>query len=319
MAASLTAGVLAATGLLALGPTSQAATARQAEKLDRGVVSVHTDRGNLVSWRWLGTDPDTVAFNVYRAGTKVNSSPVTASANYFHADAPATADYTVRAVVNGVEQADSAHAVQFRAGYKDVPISPPPGGTTPDGVAYTYEADDASVADLDGDGALDSVTPRTTSRRTPASRSATGRPPRPGRPSSRRSVPVTGDPARRSPDHTPSSTVLDAVSAGAAGRSVHHAFTGPLRTRHSPARPGDLRSAAHRSTLADTGSLRAPTTLSIPHGGVSAPCHPDFPPCGRPSRGPPPSSSPARSPAPSPRRPPRPTRSSPGPPRTWTR
>ncbi|MFJ2229696.1 rhamnogalacturonan lyase [Streptomyces halstedii] len=157
LAASLTAGVLAATGLLALGPTSQAATARQAEKLDRGVVSVHTDRGNLVSWRWLGADPDTVAFNVYRAGTKVNSSPVTASANYFHADAPATADYTVRAVVNGVEQADSAHAVQFRAGYKDVPISPPAGGTTPDGVAYTYEADDASVGDLDGDGALDFV------------------------------------------------------------------------------------------------------------------------------------------------------------------
>ncbi|MFD4664818.1 rhamnogalacturonan lyase [Streptomyces halstedii] len=157
LAASLTAGVLAATGLLALGPTSQAATARQAEKLDRGVVSVHTDRGNLVSWRWLGTDPDTVAFNVYRADTKVNSSPVTASANYFHADAPATADYTVRAVVNGVEQADSAHAVQFRAGYKDVPVSPPPGGTTPDGVAYTYEADDASVGDLDGDGALDFV------------------------------------------------------------------------------------------------------------------------------------------------------------------
>ncbi|WTX67628.1 rhamnogalacturonan lyase [Streptomyces halstedii] len=149
--------MLAATGLVALGPTSQAATARQAEKLDRGVVSVHTDSGNLVSWRWLGTDPDTVAFNVYRAGTKVNSSPVTASANYFHADAPATADYTVRAVVNGVEQADSAHAVQFRAGYKDVPISPPAGGTTPDGVAYTYEANDASVGDLDGDGALDFV------------------------------------------------------------------------------------------------------------------------------------------------------------------
>ncbi|MFI9494487.1 rhamnogalacturonan lyase [Streptomyces halstedii] len=157
LAASLTAGVLAATGLLALGPTSQAATARQAEKLDRGVVSVHTDRGNLVSRRWLGTDPDTVAFNVHRAGTKVNSSPVTASANYVHADAPATADYTVRAVVNGVEQADSAHAVQFRAGYKDVPISPPAGGTTLDGATYTYEADDASVGDLDGDGALDLV------------------------------------------------------------------------------------------------------------------------------------------------------------------
>ncbi|MEV6796257.1 rhamnogalacturonan lyase [Streptomyces sp. NPDC051320] len=55
------------------------------------------------------------------------------------------------------EQGDSAHAVQFRSGYKDVPITPPAGGRTPDGVAYTYEANDASVGDLDGDGVLDFV------------------------------------------------------------------------------------------------------------------------------------------------------------------
>ncbi|XUL92309.1 rhamnogalacturonan lyase [Streptomyces galilaeus] len=139
------------------GGTAQAATARQVEALDRGVVSVHTDSGNLVSWRWRGTDPDTVSFNVYRAGTKVNSAPITGSTNYFHAGAPAQADYTVRAIVGGVEQADSVHAVQFRTGYKDVPITPPAGGTTPDGVAYNYEANDASVGDLDGDGQLDFV------------------------------------------------------------------------------------------------------------------------------------------------------------------
>ncbi|MCQ4201038.1 rhamnogalacturonan lyase [Streptomyces coelicoflavus] len=137
--------------------TAEAATARQVEALDRGVVSVHTGDGNLVSWRWLGTDPDNVAFNVYRAGTKVNSSPITGSTIYFHSGAPSHADYTVRAVVNGTEQGDSVHAIQFRAGYKDVPISPPSGGTTPDGVSYTYEANDASVGDLDGDGALDIV------------------------------------------------------------------------------------------------------------------------------------------------------------------
>ncbi|WUP95537.1 rhamnogalacturonan lyase [Streptomyces sp. NBC_00252] len=142
---------------LTTGTPAEAATARQVEALDRGVVSVHTDSGNLVSWRWLGTDPDNVSFNVYRAGTKVNSAPITGSTNYFHAGAPAQADYTVRAVVGGVEQADSVHALQFRTGYLDVPISPPAGGTTPDGVAYTYEANDASVGDLDGDGRLDFV------------------------------------------------------------------------------------------------------------------------------------------------------------------
>ncbi|MDN3293772.1 rhamnogalacturonan lyase [Streptomyces ficellus] len=144
-------------GVLPAGTAEAAAPARQAERLDRGVVSVHTGSGNLVSWRWLGTDPDNVAFNVYRGGTKVNATPVTGSTNYFHSGAPNSADYTVRAVVGGVEQGDSVHAVQFRTGYRDVPISPPAGGRTPDGVSYTYEANDASVGDLDGDGALDFV------------------------------------------------------------------------------------------------------------------------------------------------------------------
>ncbi|MEV1019433.1 rhamnogalacturonan lyase [Streptomyces sp. NPDC050264] len=156
--ATTTAAALAVAGLTLL-PTdhASAATARQAERLDRGLVSVHTDAGNLITWRWLGTDPDTVSFNVYRAGTKVNATPVTGSTNFFHSGAPNSADYTVRAIVNGTEQADSAHAIQFRTGYKDVPISPPAGGTTPDGVAYTYEANDASVGDLDGDGVLEFV------------------------------------------------------------------------------------------------------------------------------------------------------------------
>lgn len=123
--AALCAGVVTVASLTLTTGTASGATARQAERLDRGVVSVHTGSGNLVSWRWLGTDPDSVAFNVYRAGTKVNATPVTASTNYFHAGAPSHADYTVRAVVGGVEQGDSVHAVQFRTGYTDVPLTPP--------------------------------------------------------------------------------------------------------------------------------------------------------------------------------------------------
>ncbi|WTN17702.1 rhamnogalacturonan lyase [Streptomyces canus] len=137
--------------------TAHAAPARQVERLDRGLTSVHTGSGNLVSWRWLATDPNDVAFNVYRGGTRLNSSPLTTSTNYLDAGAPDSADYTVRAVVNGTEQAPSEHALQFRTGYKDVPISPPPGGTSPGNSPYTYEANDASVGDLDGDGAMDIV------------------------------------------------------------------------------------------------------------------------------------------------------------------
>ncbi|WP_433548867.1 rhamnogalacturonan lyase [Streptomyces sp. CA-294286] len=157
----LTLGVAAAALALSvvavLPQTAQAATARQVERLDRGLTSTHTGSGNLVSWRWLATDPDHVAFNVYRGAAKLNSSPLTASTNYFDAGAANSADYTVRAVVGGVEQPASERALQFRSGHLDVPLSPPAGGTTPDGVAYTYEANDASVGDLDGDGRLDLV------------------------------------------------------------------------------------------------------------------------------------------------------------------
>jgi rhamnogalacturonan endolyase len=148
---------LALSALTGVPQTAHAATARQVERLDRGLISVHTGSGNLVSWRWLATDPNDVAFNVYRGATRLNSSPLTTSTNYLDAGAPDSAEYTVRAVVNGVEQTPSEHALQFRAGYKDVPISPPPGGTSPGNSPYTYEANDASVGDLDGDGALDIV------------------------------------------------------------------------------------------------------------------------------------------------------------------
>ncbi|MDX3641185.1 rhamnogalacturonan lyase [Streptomyces sp. MB09-02B] len=148
---------LALSALTGLPQTAHAATARQVERLDRGLTSVHTGSGNLVSWRWLATDPNDVAFNIYRGGTRLNCSPLTTSTNYLDAGAPDSADYTVRAVVNGIEQAPSERALQFRTGYKDVPISPPSGGTSPGNSPYTYEANDASVGDLDGDGALDIV------------------------------------------------------------------------------------------------------------------------------------------------------------------
>jgi rhamnogalacturonan endolyase len=124
----------------------------QAEDLDRGLVSVRSGSANLVSWRLLGTETTGVAFNLYRGATRVNASPITGATNHLDSGAPAGATYTVRAVVGGTEQAASAPALQFPAGYLDVPLQVPPGGTTPSGEAYTYSANDASVGDLDGDG-----------------------------------------------------------------------------------------------------------------------------------------------------------------------
>lgn len=123
--------------------------AKQLEELDRGAVSVRSGTGNFVSWRLLGTDPTGVAFNVYRGGTLVNSSPITGATNLFDAGAPSGATYTVRAVVGGGEQPASPPALQFGSGgFRDVPIQSPGSG---------YTANDGSVGDLDGDGQYEIV------------------------------------------------------------------------------------------------------------------------------------------------------------------
>ncbi|WP_397339059.1 rhamnogalacturonan lyase [Paenibacillus amylolyticus] len=122
------------------------------EFLDRGVVAVKTGNGVFVSWRLLGTEGSNVSFNVYRDGTKVNASPITNSTNLQDAGGTNNSKYTVRAVVGGTEQAASKVASVWGNNYLTVPLSVPAGGTTPDGVSYTYSANDASAGDLDGDG-----------------------------------------------------------------------------------------------------------------------------------------------------------------------
>ena len=128
------------------------------ERLDRGLVSIRAGDANFVSWRLLRSDPPGTAFNVYRGSTKVNRTPITAGTNYTDTGAPPDATYTVRPVTGGTESLAAAEEpVHTLASSMDVPLQVPAGGTTPDGVAYTYSANDASVGDLDGDGSYEIV------------------------------------------------------------------------------------------------------------------------------------------------------------------
>ncbi|MBB3223505.1 rhamnogalacturonan lyase [Pseudoduganella umbonata] len=131
-----------------------AKTAMQLEKLDRGAVAVRGSDGTLVSWRALATDAPGLAFNVYRDGKKLNAEPLATSTSFNDA-AGGTGAYEVREVVNGTEGAASkALAID---GFLTVPLRRPDGGKTADGKEYTYNANDASVADLDGDGQYEIV------------------------------------------------------------------------------------------------------------------------------------------------------------------
>lgn len=109
-------------------PASYAASARQMESLKRGVVAVKVNNGVFVSWRLLGTEPDNIAFNLYRGSTKVNASPITNSTNYIDPQGTTSSAYSVKAVLNGQEQAASETAAVWGQNYLSVPIQQPPGG-----------------------------------------------------------------------------------------------------------------------------------------------------------------------------------------------
>ncbi|MHC0428937.1 rhamnogalacturonan lyase [Streptomyces sp. O3] len=134
-------------------PLQALAAARVAERLDRGLVAVPADGGVLVTWRMLGDDPADVSFRLYRGGTLIEETRRT---NFLDRNGATGASYEIRAVLNGVEQPGERAAV-WSAGRLDIPLDKPPGGTTRDGVAYTYSANDASAADLDGDGSYELV------------------------------------------------------------------------------------------------------------------------------------------------------------------
>ena len=139
------------------------------ENLGRGLIAIRASETTVyVGWRLLGTDPPDIAFNVYRASgsaapVKLNPAPLTATTNLVDASADPTQanTYTVRPVLQGTELAASSPFV-LAAGapiqqYLTVPLDRPAGGSVevPAGSPssnFTYSPNDASAADLDGDG-----------------------------------------------------------------------------------------------------------------------------------------------------------------------
>jgi len=149
-----------------LGLATQANAARQMENLSRGLVAANVNSGMLVSWRLLGTEKPTTAFNLYRDGTKIATVSGTQATNYLDASGKTTSKYTVAPVVDGVEGVAQGLSLVFDQTYKfgstyfpykTLTLDVPAGVTTPDGTTCTYTPNDMSVGDLDGDGELELV------------------------------------------------------------------------------------------------------------------------------------------------------------------
>jgi rhamnogalacturonan endolyase len=143
------------------------------ENLGRGLVVVRTGEASVyVGWRLLATDAAGVAFNLYKAAgagrpTRLNRTPLTKTTDFVDSalDPAVTNTYTVRAVIGGKEVAPST-PVLLAANppirqFLTVPLQQPAGGEAPGPsgapVRYTYNANDASAGDLDGDGEYEIV------------------------------------------------------------------------------------------------------------------------------------------------------------------
>jgi rhamnogalacturonan endolyase len=149
---------------------------RQMEHLGRGLVAIHPEQGKVfLSWRLFGTDPDGIAFNVYRRSgdgepVKLNDRPLTKATCFTDptADLSKPTAYFVRPVLDGKEREPSA-PFQLPANppvraYLSIPLKTLPGHTP----------NDAAVGDLDGDGEYEIVLKQEQRPRDNSQRGTTG-------------------------------------------------------------------------------------------------------------------------------------------------
>ena len=149
--------------LLAFIIIETAEAQRQMENLDRGLVAIRKSIDSAyIGWRMLGTEPEDIAFNLYRQTgngrpVKLNKVPIKESTNYEDGNIDFSADnsYFVTPVINGSELEKSKSYI-IKANepvrqYINIPLR------TPDG----YTPNDVSAGDLDGDGEYELIVHQT--------------------------------------------------------------------------------------------------------------------------------------------------------------
>ncbi len=133
---------------------------RRMENLDRGLIAVSAETYGFISWRWLGTESADTRYNLYKNGTKLNAEPMNKT-NYIDYDAKAGDAYSVSPVVNGTEGEKCEEVKLLDKDYIGIKLDVPEGGKVrinPETEEeYFYIANDASTADLDGDGELEII------------------------------------------------------------------------------------------------------------------------------------------------------------------
>lgn len=136
---------------LLLGGVQLSQAQQVEEKLNRAPVAVKASNGILVSWRSLKGDDAQMAFNVYRNGTLLNTTPITTKTNFLDKEGVEGATYKVECIVNGAVK-ESAETKAWNNMFTSFNVSRPDAQANHGGSKGYYFPDDMSVGDLDGDG-----------------------------------------------------------------------------------------------------------------------------------------------------------------------
>ncbi len=125
---------------------------RQMEQLDRGAVAIRTRRGMYLTFRLAAWEYESAEFHIYADGKRIAQIGKHDATNYLDKKGDLHTRYEIKKVTNGKEEEHGYIAKNLAHNYFDLPINKPADYKAPDGAIYSYTANDASAADLDGDG-----------------------------------------------------------------------------------------------------------------------------------------------------------------------
>ncbi|MFA5470300.1 MAG: hypothetical protein WC230_06320, partial [Bacteroidales bacterium] len=143
--------------LLSLSAVSFSFSQRLMENLNRGLVAVQVPNGVFVSWRIMGQEWNNTQYNLYRNGVKLNAEPLSVS-NFLDQGGSSASSYTISLVKEGVESPEPANCLVWNKQYLEIPVRK----IIKNGIDYSslYELNDATAADLDGDGQYEIIVKR---------------------------------------------------------------------------------------------------------------------------------------------------------------
>ena len=117
--------------------------AKSVEKLGRGLIATQTSAGILVNWRFLGTDDVNTTFKLYKDGNLIYTSGKDQATSFLDNSGSTSSKYTIETIVNNTTINTSSSIASLANGFMEIPLNKP---------SDIYSPNDASVADVDGDG-----------------------------------------------------------------------------------------------------------------------------------------------------------------------